>query len=1110
MKIMKQVLFFLAMAGIVFTGCPMPDDPPENPSGGSKYTLTIKNESSYGLSNVKWAGKSFTVSGAVLAPTGSATQDVSTDDSGYIFFTRKDIGIECRTAASVTIPWDGPFVFNDNTTVVEVANTSNSKTLSTINFTSKLEIITSGRAVAKNDTVNTGEAVTHIKKTITLTLKNTGVGNLMLTGNEPVKSTDPAFIITQPSSSNIAVEGAIDFTVAITLPEEKEYTTTITVKSNDPAGDFTFTLLAKGVKPKSIITVWQGDRELVPNETIDMGEVTLGKSGAIEITVKNTGVATLTLDPGAMGFSGDDAALFTIDLKPPADIAAGKEAKFTVRYTPLAAGPKQAKLTIPNNDTSHTNFGITIKGTAKREYPVMEIKNNGTAVINETGEIQFGVVDVGTTKNLTFTVTNKGPVDLKLSGTPVIGISGSSAFTVSAQPARTTIAPDDSITFNLLYTPQAEETHTATVGISSDTQSGYFSFKITGSGYAKKPEMDVKQDSKAMGNHSEFDFGDTTADKPKTLTFTVGNTGDANLTFVPVNENRVSLTDNADGFFTVIQQPMASTIVTPGNTTTFILQFKPTRAGSNFRATVTIKTNSRSNDEFVFTVKGGARAANTESRLNALAFTKGKLDQAFNANITAYTLKIDASETFVNVIPSAMDSSVYAVKVNGKDNGSGVKSDDIILASTSVVTIAVTAEDETTTETYTVTINRITNYSSTALSHFTISNMDGTDVEDAISWLNKDGYFWQSLPNTKQLKFKPELVNSNATITVNNGAITNGVYSAGYDLLPGKAETVFNFTITAEDGNSRNFKVPCQYLGVDWEKVGDLPSTMAYIPQEITVVDHNNQFILTNVWEVYASSDGKAWKKTYDDYPENVEHYRQSSVVFNNTIYTIGGIEEAGKNWVASNIVSKSTNGTNWLMQNVTGLTGGVQNHTTVVFNGALWTMGGGTQTADETNNVWKSSNGAAWTKQTTPQWGTRAGHGSVVFKDKLFVMGGYYDDGNSEYRDVWSSANGTSWLQETSSAGWTGRNDFTVNATSAGLWLVGGNDGYFRNDVWFSPDGKTWTLVLEDAGFPVRATHAAVVRDGYLYLFGGVGGTTASWDDTEGRYDVWRAYIGE
>jgi hypothetical protein len=82
-----------------------------------------------------------------------------------------------------------------------------------------------------------------------------------------------------------------------------------------------------------------------------------------------------------------------------------------------------------------------------------------------------------------------------------------------------------------------------------------------------------------------------------------------------------------------------------------------------------------------------------------------------------------------------------------------------------------------------------------------------------------------------------------------------------------------------------------------------------------------------------------------------------------------------------------------------------------------------------------------------------------VAFKDKLFVMGGYYDDGRLEYRDV-----------------------------------------------WFSPDGKTWTLVLEDAGFPIRATHAAVVRDGYLYLFGG--GT--SWDDAKGRYDVWRVYIGE
>jgi hypothetical protein len=35
----------------------------------------------------------------------------------------------------------------------------------------------------------------------------------------------------------------------------------------------------------------------------------------------------------------------------------------------------------------------------------------------------------------------------------------------------------------------------------------------------------------------------------------------------------------------------------------------------------------------------------------------------------------------------------------------------------------------------------------------------------------------------------------------------------------------------------------------------------------------------------------------------------------------------------------------------------------------------------------------------------------------------------------------------------------------------------------------------------------AAVVRDGYLYIFGGING---SWDEPNGVYDIWRTWIGE
>jgi hypothetical protein len=182
-------------------------------------------------------------------------------------------------------------------------------------------------------------------------------------------------------------------------------------------------------------------------------------------------------------------------------------------------------------------------------------------------------------------------------------------------------------------------------------------------------------------------------------------------------------------------------------------------------------------------------------------------------------------------------------------------------------------------------------------------------------------------------------------------------------------------------------------------------------------------------------------------------------------------------------------------------------NHASVVFGGYIYTMGGETNAVYETNAVWRSSNGTAWTQMTAPSWGARQGHAATVFNGKIYLTGGSYNSGKSEYRDVWSSANGTSWTQETALAAWSARNDHTLNTNSKGMWLIGGNDGYFKNDVWFSRDGKTWTQVLANAPFGERACHAAVVRDGYLYIFGGA---YNSWDELEYRRDIWRTYIGD
>jgi hypothetical protein len=90
------------------------------------------------------------------------------------------------------------------------------------------------------------------------------------------------------------------------------------------------------------------------------------------------------------------------------------------------------------------------------------------------------------------------------------------------------------------------------------------------------------------------------------ITFTIGNSGEANLNIIPVEDTRISLANNEAGIFSVAQQP-SSTVITPGGSTAFVMRFSPTAVGAVSTAIVQIKTDSQYDDEFSFTIKGTGR-----------------------------------------------------------------------------------------------------------------------------------------------------------------------------------------------------------------------------------------------------------------------------------------------------------------------------------------------------------------------------------------------------------------------------------------------------------------------------------------------------------------------
>jgi len=214
-------------------------------------------------------------------------------------------------------------------------------------------------------------------------------------------------------------------------------------------------------------------------------------------------------------------------------------------------------------------------------------------------------------------------------------------------------------------------------------------------------------------------------------------------------------------------------------------------------------------------------------------------------------------------------------------------------------------------------------------------------------------------------------------------------------------------------------------------------------------------------------------------------------------MWVIGGLGESG----SLNDSWSSPDGVTW-----TEVTGDAPfparfGHTSVVFDGRMWVIGGyaddGTGTYVYKNDVWSSPDGVTWTEETdSASFPARNFHSSVVFDGRMWVIGGTSDNG--DFQDVWSSSDGVAWSEENDSAFSSARYGSASVADGDGIWVISGfGNSANLQDVWSSSDGVTWTEETDDAPFPGRNSPTALIFDDRIWVIGGLG-------DSGSLDDVW------
>ena len=133
-----------------------------------------------------------------------------------------------------------------------------------------------------------------------------------------------------------------------------------------------------------------------------------------------------------------------------------------------------------------------------------------------------------------------------------------------------------------------------------------------------------------------------------------------------------------------------------------------------------------------------------------------------------------------------------------------------------------------------------------------------------------------------------------------------------------------------------------------------------------------------------------------------------------------------------------------------------------------------------------------------------RDGAGALVFKDNMYLIGGWNPNDKEHFprvcsNDVWKSKNGIEWIKIKlntfldvtfdAKKDWEGRHRAGYVIFHDQMWIVGGdaNQGYHQYDIWKSSNGMDWSPVsLAKPPWAPRVLMSVFVHDNKLYVLGG------------------------
>ena len=500
-------------------------------------------------------------------------------------------------------------------------------------------------------------------QTVAFTLENNGnatlnVSSLMLSGADAGQ-----FNLTGTGPFTIAPGTNVTFSAVFSPVSTGSFSASIMINNSDPdpfESPYVLNLQGTGsATPVPNIDIQSGGVSYpASSSNYSFGAVPVGSSGTATFDIINNGSGNLTLtgSPQTVRASG---AEFSVTAMPAAAtvIAPGASATFTVTFTPTASStsPVHGNIIVYSDDPDSPQYYFSLIGSPARP-PEIHVFAMSAEYLNGSSH-NYGTMEFASPPpSAYFYIQNRGNLDLHLTGTPLIQISGADAgdFSVglSGTPS-TTITSTTGLPFSVMFNPTAATagTRNATVTIlTDDPVNGTFMINLQGTvSTTPVPDINVKYSYADYPTGSNYNFGTyEQGSSSQPVTFTIENRGTQVLN---VSSLQIGGVDGSQ-FILLGVGPFS---IFPGTPATFSVIFSPNRSGA---CVATVSINSDDPDSFenpyILNINGTGSASpvpNIDIQAGGVSYPAG-----------------NSSYSFGPVAVGSSSSTVFTIVNNGTGN----------------------------------------------------------------------------------------------------------------------------------------------------------------------------------------------------------------------------------------------------------------------------------------------------------------------------------------------------------------------------------------------------------------------------------------------------------